>query len=201
MMRAIRTAVARRCAALVVALVLAPLPLALAIAQEQPLGVELRPFLGAYFPMGTHADLLKTGSLVGFQLALRANRYVAVVGTAAWLPNGDRTASVDQAVDLYQYDVGAEAGMSRSLGTGAVVRPFLGLGLGGRTFGYRDREPDPQHNIATYGAAGGQVQMGRLGLRVEARGYITGFKGLTGELTERKTRKDVTIATGLAVAL
>jgi hypothetical protein len=175
-------------------------------AQDKPIGVELRPFVGAYVPTARHADLLRSGALVGFQGAREVNHYLSVVGTVAWLPNEDQTASFDAAVDLYAYDLGAELGSSKSLRTGAVLRPFLGLGLGGRSFGYRNREPQPQHELAAYAALGGQLRVThvarrRLDLRVEARGYMTGFKGLTGELARTQTRTDVTIATGLAVAL
>ena len=87
-----------------------------------------------------------------------------------------------------------------------MLRPFVGFGVGGRSFGYRDREPRPQHDLTGYTALGGQLRLGRVGtrrvdMRVEARGYVTGFKGLTGELSRSKTRNDVTIAAGLAVAL
>jgi len=175
-------------------------------AQDNPMGVELRPFVGAYVPAGRHADLLRTGALVGVQGARDVNHYLSVVGTVAWLPNEDKTTSFDAAVDLYAYDLGAEVGSSKSLWNGAVLRPFLGLGLGGRSFGYRNREPQPQHEPASYAALGGQLRVVRVGrrhvhLRVEARGYATGFKGLTGELARTQTRNDVTIATGLAVAL
>jgi hypothetical protein len=206
MIRTIRTAAASRHVSSLVAL-LAPAVVATSSgAQDKPIGVELRPFVGAYVPTGRHADLLRSGALVGFQGARELNHFLSVVGTVAWLPNEDRTTSFDAAVDLYTYDLGAEVGSSKSLWTGAVLRPFVGLGIGGRSFGYRNREPQPQHDLTGYAALGGQLRAGRVGrrrvdLRVEARGYATGFKGLTGELGRTERRTDVTIATGLAVAL
>jgi hypothetical protein len=182
------------------AVLLTPLALASASAQK-PLGIELRPFVGAYLPTGEHANVLKPGTVVGFQAMVKASEYLSAVATAAWSLTEDKTASLDGAVEVLPYDLGAEAGMNRALANGMVLRPFVGLGIGGRSYGYRDREPHPQHSLSGYGAAGGQLQLGRLGLRIEARDYISGFKGLSGELAQRKTRNDVTIATGLAVAM
>jgi hypothetical protein len=205
-MQTIRTAPALRRVGLLAAFIAPAALSSSSAAQDKPIGVELRPFVGAYLPTGRHADLLRAGALVGFQGAREVNRYLSVVGTVAWLPNEDRTTSLDPAVDLYHYDIGAEAGTSKVFWTGAVLRPFVGLGVGGRSFGYRNREPRPQHDLAGYAALGGQVRLvrvsrRRLDLRLEARGYVTGFKGLTGELSKSETRGDVTIATGVAVAL
>lgn len=44
-----------------------------------------------------------------------------------------------------------------------------------------------------------QLSMGRFGWRVEVRDYLSGFKGLNGELTERESRNDFMITSGLSV--
>jgi hypothetical protein len=172
-----------------------------ASAQEQPLGVELRPFVGGCIPTGDHAGVLKAGALLGLQLAFEINRHLSVVGGAAWSSSADKTAAVDRRVDIYHYDVGAEAGVSKPLGGRTVLRPFIGLGGGGRSFGYRGPDPRPQHTFGGYGALGSQLQMGRIGARIEVRDYVTAFKGLHGELRQRAARNDVTIAGGVSVTL
>jgi hypothetical protein len=54
-------------------------------------------------------------------------------------------------------------------------------------------------NARGYGALGLDVDHtgGKVGLRVEVRDNVTGFKGVSGELQDRKTRNDLQFAAGL----
>jgi hypothetical protein len=161
---------------------------------------ELRPYAGAYIPTGDQRDLLKDAVLVGAQASWRATRHLAVTGTFGWAPSKDRVTAGDQTLDLYQYDVGAEARAQSWYNRGSwAFTPFVGLGVGGRTYNYRDLDDvDAKTNVAGYGALGGEVGFGRLGLRLEARDYISRFEPLTGD-GDAKTRNDVTLAAGLTV--
>lgn len=94
--------------------------------------------------------------------------------------------------------MGAEAGFDKQLTAAMKVRPFLGLGMGGRAYDYDDRESPSEYNVAGYGAGGAELMMGRFGWRVEVRNYIAGFKGLSGEL-ESRARNDLSISSGMAV--
>jgi hypothetical protein len=77
--------------------------------------------------------------------------------------------------------------------------PFAGLGIGGRTYDYRDVDNvDAKTNLAGYGALGGEFAFGQFGLRVEGRDYISRFEPLTGD-GEKKTRNDVSVAAGLSI--
>jgi hypothetical protein len=161
---------------------------------------ELRPYVGAYIPTGDQRDLLKDAVLVGAQASWRATRHLAVTGTFGWAPSEDRVLAGDETLDLYQYDVGAEARAPSWYNAGSWdFTPFIGLGVGGRTYNYRDLDNvDSKTNVAGYGALGGEVGFGRLGLRLEARDYISRFEPLTGD-GDAKTRNDVTLAAGLTV--
>ncbi len=165
-------------------------------------GFELRPYAGAYIPTGDQRDLLKDAVLVGAQASWRATRYLALTGTFGWAPSKDRITAGDQTLDLYQYDIGAEARAQSWYNRGSWdFTPFVGLGIGGRTYNYRDLDNvDAKTNVAGYGALGGEVGFGRLGLRLETRDYISRFEPLTGT-GDAKTRNDVTIAAGLTVRL
>ena len=170
------------------------------VAPSPGIGFEIRPYAGAYIPTGDQRDLLKDAVLVGAQASYRVLPQLAVTGTFGWAPSKDRITDGDQTLDLYQYDLGAEvrapswfAGSSGSWD----FTPFAGLGVGGRTYDYRDLDVDSKTNVAGYGALGGELGFGRTGVRFEARDYVSQFKPLAGG--DAKTRNDVTLAAGLTV--
>jgi len=158
----------------------------------------VRAFVGAYVPTGDHRDLLKDAVTVGAAVSYDLNAYFGVTGSLSWAPTADRTLR-DETVDLWQYDVGVEAG-PRAASVGRwVAKPFAGLGLGGRTYSYRDvDDADAQTVFDGYGALGVDAAYRRFGLRVEARDYVSDFKGLRGD-RERSTRNDVTVVAAAAV--
>lgn len=162
-------------------------------------GFELRPYAGAYLPTGDQRDLLKDAVLVGAQASYRIVPQLAITGTLGWSPSEDRITTGNQKLDLYQYDVGAEVRAPSWLRSGALeFTPFAGLGVGGRTYDYRDLDVSAKTNVAGFGGIGGELGFGRTGLRFEARDYVSRFKPLTGD-GDAKTRNDVTVTAGLSL--
>jgi hypothetical protein len=163
--------------------------------------VELRPFVGAFVPTGDHRDVLKGAALVGAQVAYSFTPNVALAGTFGWAPSKDKLALASTKLDLFQYDLGIEGRLSDLTPSAAVLtRPYAALGVGGRTYRYRDlKSADSQTNVLGYGAIGLDVVQARgpVGVRLEARDNVTSFKGLDGALTERKARNDVQFSAGL----
>jgi hypothetical protein len=159
---------------------------------------EVRPFVGAYLPTGDQRDLLKDAVLVGAQASWRVIPAFAVTGSFGWAPSKDRITAGDQKLDVFQYDVGGEL-RAASLYTAGVwdFTPFVGLGVGGRTYSYRDLNVDSKTNVDGYASLGGDVGFGPLALRVEGRDYVSQFKPLTGN-GDSKTRNDVGVALGLS---
>jgi len=167
-------------------------------AQGVTSGFELRPFVGAYIPTGDQRNLLKDAVLVGGQLTWHVIPAVAVTGTFGWSPSKDRVTAGDQTLDIYQYDVGAELRAASLYDAGLWnFTPFVGLGLGGRTYSYRDLNVDSKTNFDGYGALGGDIGFGPIGFRIEARDYVSQFKPLTGT-GDTKTRNDIGLAAGLS---
>lgn len=166
--------------------------------QPSPRRFEISPFTTAYVPTGTHANTLESGFGAGILGAYALNRYFSAVGRFAYSSTEDRSTATND-VNVFSYDLGAEAGVEKHLTTALRIRPFLGLGMGGRAYDYDDRESDAQFNVAGYGAGGAELLMGRFGWRVEVRNYVSGFKGLSGELDSRQTRNDLSISSGMAL--
>jgi hypothetical protein len=160
-------------------------------------GFELRPFAGAYLPTGNQRDFLKDGFLVGAQASWRFAPALALTGTFGWSRSTDRITPGEQTLDLLQYDVGAEARAASWLRSGVLdFSPFIGLGVGGRTYSYRDLDVSSKTNVDGYGALGGDFGVGRVGLRLEARDYLSRFEPLVGG-GDKQTRNDIALAAGL----
>ena len=159
---------------------------------------ELRSFVGAFVPAGSQKSSLNNGATLGLQGAYSFNRYFAAVGTVAWSAAEDKSFLMSD-VDVYQYDLGAEAGFDKQMTSAVTLRPFIGLGVGGRAYDYTDRNTEAQYNLAGYGGGGAQLSIGRYGWRIEVRDYLSGFTGLNGELESSETRNDLIISSAFTV--
>lgn len=161
---------------------------------------EFRLFAGAYVPTGKQADVLKSSMLVGVQSAVELASGVHLLGTLAYTtPRPDR-GTIGNDVHMYQYDVGAELFHIYSASDRndhLTFRPFIGAGLGGRTYDFKGVESRAETNLVGYGSLGTELQHARIAARIEARDYLSRFKGLTG--TESvSTRNDLVLGGGLA---
>lgn len=163
--------------------------------------VELRPFAGAFLPTGPARSLLKDGLLAGGQVSVRILPQLAATGTFAWTPNNDRTIAGAPTVDVYQYDVGLEArGAGWFQQGGWDFTPFVGAGVGGRTYSYRYLGVGSTTDFDGYGAVGGELGYGRVGLRVEARDYLSQYHPIDG-VGPTTNHNDVIVVAGLRLRL
>jgi hypothetical protein len=169
-------------------------------APVQP-AITVRPIVGALVATGDERDLLKNAVVVGGQASYNLTSNFAVLGSFAWSPSEEKTITPRPKVDLYQYDLGIEGKLDDlTSGSSVTTRPFAALGGGARTYNLRDVPgSSAQTNPLAFGAVGLDVAPsgGRVGLRLEARDNVTWFKGLSGELQDRKSRNDVQFAAGL----
>ncbi len=171
----------------------------------------VRPLVGALIPTGDLSDQLKAGVLAGGQVGWQFSRLFGVTGSFSWSPSKDKTTALstsafrtgrEEKVDLFQYDLGIEAKIPGATSGPIQALPYAAVGVGGRTYSYRDVDSvDAQTNLLGYGALGVDLSPkgSRYALRLEARDNVTGFKGLRGEYPEAKARNDVQLSAGLSV--
>lgn len=151
---------------------------------------ELRPFAGALVPTGDQRDVLDDMFLMGVEGGVELAEAFHVVGTFGWAPS-----KYSKDPSLLQYDVGLETFRPFSITPDWQFRPFVGAGLGARTYLL---DGDQETNFAGYGALGAEFQFNVVALRVEARDYVTRFEGIRGG-EDAETRNDVAIMGALAV--
>lgn len=168
-------------------------------AQDASVRPEIRPFVGALIPTGDHRSDFRTATTLGMQGALELSKYMHVVGTVAWTHGHTKfSAFSDDVTHVWHYDAGAEFNAYYDAG-GMLFRPFLGFGIGARTYDYKQVNQDSRTCSAGYAAIGSEFQVGSFGLRTEARDYLNCFRSpIDGR---RSPRNDVMLTVGLAYHL
>jgi hypothetical protein len=160
--------------------------------------VEVRPFAGAYIPVGAQRSDFKSATMAGLQGAIELNRHFHALASVGWTHGHNKIYTRD-VTHIWQYDLGAEFNLVRDLGYGWYFRPFIGTGAGGRTYDYRRVGIETKSCLAGYGTAGTEFQYGVVAFRMEARDYLSCFERPT---TGRKqTRNDLGLTFGLAYHL
>ena len=153
---------------------------------------------GALVGTGAQRDVLKDAPLSAVQLSWLVHPAIAITGTFGWARSRDRLTAGAPKLDVFTSDAGVEVRPMQLFADRAVsLRPFVGAGVGARSYNYRQLDVDATNNLAGYASVGGELAMGRVGLRVEARDYATGFKPLVGAGTSA-TRNDVVLTAGLS---
>lgn len=173
------------------------LPTGPALASDSPerTRFHVAPYVGAFVATGDQRDVLDDTVLTGFTLSYDVTRYLAVVGSFGWAPTEVKTVA-DGDVDLYQYDLGVQGQYAFDVGSGVTVTPFFGLGLGARTYEFRDLSLDSETDLAGYVSLGATVEHGRATLSLTARDYVSHFDGL-GLQSESDTRNDLSLFTSV----
>jgi hypothetical protein len=160
---------------------------------------ELRVTSGALVPTGHQRHILKDALTTAAQLSWVVRPSLAITGTFAWARSRDLASVATLKLDVFTSDVGVEARPAQWFAGRAVTfSPFAGLGAGARSYNYRRLDVDATHNLAAYGAVGGALGMGRVGVRVEVRDYATGFRPLVGA-GKSEPRNDVVVMAALSL--
>jgi hypothetical protein len=166
-----------------------------AIAQTSPW--EFRISSGNFVPTGEQRDILKSSQLTAVQLSWVVRPSLAVTGTFGWARSRDLTSAETPKLDVFTSDLGVEVRPAQWFSSSAVtLNSFVGIGGGARSYNYRKLDVAATHNLAGYGAVGGEIGIGRVGVRLEVRDYVAGFKPLTG-IGASRARNDVVFTAAL----
>jgi len=179
----------------------AGLLIAMSAAQSQEyqhkVRLEVRPFAGMYVPSGVQGDDFKSATTFGMQAALELNSYTHVLASGG-LTNGHSKigALISDQSKMWQFDVGAEFNALNELGSHYLLRPFVGVGAGMRSYSFKDSGLDTKSCAAGYGSLGSELQRGSVAIRLEGRGFVTCFKSPFN--SETTFRSDMSFIFGLA---
>ncbi|HET9426658.1 MAG TPA: hypothetical protein VFO55_14945 [Gemmatimonadaceae bacterium] len=162
----------------------------------QAMVFELRPLAGLLLPVGEMRDDFATAPLFGLQAGFELNTNAHIVLGGTFARADARFPSFTQArTNIWQFDTGAEVNLVRAMGESWLFRPFVGVGLGARTYDYTMPGEPARTCAAGYGALGAELQRHAVAVRFEDRNTLSCFT--SPETDARRTRFDV----GLALAL
>ena len=160
---------------------------------------EIRVPGGQFIGTGAQRDQLKDAQTTAAQLSWLLRPHLALTGTFSWARSRDIAVADAPKLDVFTTDIGLEARTTELRSSERVaLRGFAGFGGGARSYNYRKLDAAATHNLAGYAAIGGEARMGRVGLRLEARDYATGFKPLVGA-GKSSTRNDVVIMAAITL--
>lgn len=169
-------------------------------AQASKIKPEVRPFAGAVFPIGEYRNLFVDAPMVGIATALELQPSVHVQASFTWIPSQNNYFVAQDNVNIFQYTVGAELGFVEPLAGRWELRPFIGMGLGARTFAFQGIGLADKTCFAGYGAMGAEFQLARTALRLEGRQNVFCYRSPIAGVPS-KTRTDLGLSLGIAYHL
>jgi hypothetical protein len=152
---------------------------------------HVAPFVGGFVATGNQRNVLKDSVLTGITASYDVLPYLAVVGSFGWAPTKVKNLS-NSDVDLYQYDLGVQGQYAFDAGYGLTLKPFVGLGLGARTYSFRDLSPSAETDFSGYVSAGATLQYRQVTFSATARDYISHYEGL-GLYSGNSTHNDLAL--------
>jgi outer membrane protein with beta-barrel domain len=173
----------------VVVAAVAALAATTARAEEPVRRWSIAPLVGAYIATGDQRDVLDDSLLTGLTLSYEIHPNLAVVGAFSWAPTQDLR---ENDLDLFQYDLGLQGQYPVALTRSLTLKPFVGVGLGARTYEYRDLAVDAETDFAGYVSAGAGLEYEALELRLTARDYLSAFDGI-GVEGDSSARNDLSL--------
>lgn len=155
---------------------------------------------GKLLPTGVQRDAIQAGDHTALRIARLFTPTIALTSTVGWARSHDLADARTPYLNVFMLDVGPELRTTRPIGSenGVAVSPFAGAGVGTRSYSARSVSAAARNNVAAYVGAGAEIGRGRIGLRLEARDYVSGFRAFDGT-GERMARNDVVVLAGLRI--
>ena len=169
-------------------------------AQTTRIKPEIRPFAGALIPTGDQRDFFLDAPMAGVSAALEIKPSLHLLATFGWVAAQNKYPVAQDNANIYQYSVGAELGFVKPLGGRWELRPFAGLGVGGRTYAFQGLGLADKTCFAGYGALGTEFQLARTALRLEARDNVFCYRSPVPGVSSQ-TRNDIGLSLGIAYHL
>lgn len=153
---------------------------------------------GALLPTGSQRALITRGAMSTAQLSYSVQPALAFNTTLGWARVRDLALGDESRLDVITYDVGGEMRSPRMRAGHATLQAFAGVGAGGRRYAVRHDDGNATHDLAAYGSAGGEIGLGRIQLRLEAREQVVGDRWMGGS-NDSRVRSDVALLAGLRI--
>lgn len=166
-------------------------------AQTPELQPEIRSFAGAMVATGSQRSLFNDAPLFGVQTALEVRQNLHLLVTFGWMPAQSKYSVLDNDVNILEYDAGVEFGFAKPLAGKWQIKPFMGVGTGGRTYLYGNAGLRNRSSVTMYGAVGTEFQVGHTALRLEARDIVFPYRS-PFEGVATRTRNEIGLVFGLA---
>lgn len=147
--------------------------------EAPPPPLQISPLLGALLPSGHGRALFDDAVLLGLTAAFDVHRNVALVAALGWAQTqGHGFAAPSATLDVLQYDLGAQLQLPIGLRDGQTLKPFVGAGVGGRTYHFRDLNVERETDLVAYGSLGVALECRGFAVGVTARTYLSDFDGI-----------------------
>ncbi len=162
---------------------------AVAADAQQNHSFHVAPFVGGFVPTGSQRDVLKDSVFTGITASYDVLPYLAVVGSFGWAPTKVKNLANSQ-LDMYQYDLGVQGQYAFNPGAGLTLTPFVGVGVGARTYSFRHLSASSETDFTGYVSAGATLQYSVFTVSATARDYVSHYEGL-GLTSANATRNDL----------
>lgn len=160
---------------------------------------EVRVPSGHFIGTGDQRGQLKNANATAVQLSWLVRPRLALTGTFSWARSRDLATSTAPKLDVFTSDLGLELRTATRRGPARLdLSGFAGAGAGARSYNHRSLDVAATHNLAGYAAVGGEARLGRVGMRLEARDYASGFKSLAGRGTSA-LRNDMVVMAAITL--
>jgi hypothetical protein len=170
----------------------------LAQEQEPARKFQISPYAGAFLPTGDQRDVLDDAFLAGLTLSYDVHPYVAVVGSFGWAGSQQQALTLDEDLDVFQYDLGVQGQYPLAMGKDLTLKPFVGAGVGARTYEFRDLAVDSETDFVGYLSVGANLEYRQFAVGLTMRDYVSDYDGV-GREEDSEMRNDIALFASIGV--